>query len=218
MLELLDKYGYMTFESKDISQFSNLENEIKNVNWVKDKSGCAAQIPDFLSDIWEFENQNHTWLEKEKIGLTEGLMQFYFPKAIIEGCENIWTSIFPNVAFVSAATLLWNGIHNVTQSWHWDGYDRDTYGDYFFMCYFNNYPYDSTCGGELEIAYTNNIINQYDVEYDTDINLKTIRKILPKHGIIIIIKTEFPFLVHRALPIINGNFNRYTLLNGIILK
>ena len=86
------------------------------------------------------------------------------------------------------------------------------------MCYFNNYPYDSTCGGELEIAYTNNIINQYDVEYDTDINLKTIRKIFPKHGKIIIIKTEFPFLVHRALPITNGNFNRYTLLNGIILK
>ena len=56
------------------------------------------------------------------------------------------------------------------------------------------------------------------MEHDTDINLKTIRKILPTHGKIIIIKTEFPFLVHRALPIINGNFNRYTLLNGIILK
>ena len=56
------------------------------------------------------------------------------------------------------------------------------------------------------------------MEHDTDINLKTIRKVLPIHGIIIIIKSEFPFLVHRALPIINGNFNRYTLLNGIILK
>ena len=86
------------------------------------------------------------------------------------------------------------------------------------MCYFNNYSYDSSYGGELEIAYTKDHIKQYDVEYEKEIKLETVRKIPPKHGNIIIIKTEFPFLVHRARAVTERNFNRYTLLNGIIIQ